>query len=97
MDPFTARVRAAAVAGWWTVLISVGFAVLLWGSYQMIMCNKPAWVARMWGPDMSWEQIQHLFLWIILAFRFSVWLLILAVIWLTLWGRQLKKRAGTTP
>lgn len=93
-DPFTTRVRAAAAAGWWTVLIAVGFSVLLWGAYLITMSNRPAWLPRMWGPDVSWAEIQQLFLRMILALRFFLWVLLLGVIWLTLWGRQLKKRAA---
>jgi hypothetical protein len=29
-DPFEKKVRAAAVAGWWVVLIAVAFLTLLW-------------------------------------------------------------------
>ena len=29
-DPFEKKVRAAAVAGWWVVLIAAGFLTLLW-------------------------------------------------------------------
>ncbi len=95
-DPFTTRVRAAAVAGWWTVLISIGFVLLLWGGYQVIISNKPFWLPRLWGPDVTWAEIQHLALWVIIAIRFTVWLLILVVLWLTLWARQLKKRVTQT-
>ncbi len=32
-DLFTLRVRSAAVAGWWTVLVAIGFVILLWLAY----------------------------------------------------------------
>ena len=93
-DPFTSRVRAAAVAGWWTVLVAVGFATILWIVSLLIMSNRPAWFVEMCGPYISWSEVAHLFFWVITAFKFVVWLLALLVVWLTLWGRQLKKRAG---
>ena len=49
-DVFEKRVRAAAVAGWWTLLIAVGFITLLWVIYLAVMSARPAGLA-MWGPD----------------------------------------------
>ena len=57
-DPFTTRVRAAAVAGWWTVLSAVGFGVLLWIAYRLIISVRPAWVLSAWGPDITWSDVQ---------------------------------------
>ena len=50
-DIFEKRVRAAAVAGWWTVLIAVGFITLQWIIYLVVMSARPAWLLVMWGPD----------------------------------------------
>jgi len=41
---------------------------------------------------MTWGELRRIFLWVLVAFRFFIWLLVLAAVWLTLWGRQLKKR-----
>ena len=94
-DPFSTKVRAAAVAGWWTVLIAYLFAVVLWTAYRSLLTMRPAWFLAMCGPDVTWSQMQNIMLWVIVAFKFVLWLLVLAVIWLTLWGRQLKKRVQT--
>ena len=53
-DIFEKRVRAAAVAGWWTVLIAVGFITLLWVIYLVVMSARPAWLLSMWGPGTDW-------------------------------------------
>jgi hypothetical protein len=90
-DPFTARVRSAAIAGWWTVLIAYAFAVLLWTVYRLILAAQPAWFLSLCGPDITWGELQRICLWAIAAFKLFLWVLVLAVIWLTLWGRQLKK------
>ena len=45
----------------------------------------------MWGPDVTWEFIQSVFLWVIVALKFCVWLMAFAALWLTLWVRQLRK------
>lgn len=42
-DIFEKRVRAAAIAGWWTVLIAVGFITLIWAIYLVVMWARPAW------------------------------------------------------
>ncbi len=53
-DAFEKRVRAAAVAGWWTLLIAVGFISLLWIIYLVVMPARPARLLAMWGPDVDW-------------------------------------------
>jgi hypothetical protein len=93
-DIFENRVRAAAVAGWWTLLIAVGFITLQWVVYLLVMSARPAWVLSMWGPGFDWSFVQTVWFWAIAVLKFSVWLLALVVIWLTLWARQLGKRTG---
>ncbi len=41
-DPFEKKVRAAAVAGWWVILIAVGFLTLIWLAYLAVMATHPA-------------------------------------------------------
>jgi hypothetical protein len=50
MNDFEKKVRAAAVAGWWTVLIAVLFVTLQWIIYLVVMSDRPAWLLSMWGP-----------------------------------------------
>jgi hypothetical protein len=52
-DPFSTRVRDAAVAGWWTVLIAIGFAVVFWTVSMLIMSYRPAWFLAMCGPGIG--------------------------------------------
>ena len=42
MDPFERKVKSAAVAGWWTLLIAVAFLVVQWIAYLTIMNARPA-------------------------------------------------------
>jgi hypothetical protein len=51
----------------------------------------------MWGPGVDWPFVQNVWFWAIAGFKFFVWFMILAVLWLTLWARQLRKldRQGT--
>ncbi len=93
-DAFEKRVRAAAVAGWWTVLITVAFITLQWIIYLIVMSARPAWLLAMWGPDVDSAFVQRVWFWAIAILKFILWLMVLAVIWLTLWARQLRKADG---
>ena len=92
-DVFEKRVRAAAVAGWWALLVAAGFLVLQWIIYLVVTSARPGWFSSLWGPDLSWSFIQNVWFWITAIFKLCVWLLALVVLWLTLWAWQLRKRA----
>jgi hypothetical protein len=92
-DVFEKRVRAAAVAGWWTLLIAVGFLLIQWIGYLLVMSAHPTWMLSLWGPDITWSFFQTVWFWGIAIMKVSVWPLALAALWLTLWARQLRKRA----
>jgi uncharacterized membrane protein (Fun14 family) len=93
-DVFQMRVRAAAVAGWWTLLIGVVFLSLQWLVYLAVMSHRPAWLLCLWGPETSWPLIQSVWFWATAILKLCLWLAALLVLWLTLWARQLRKRAG---
>lgn len=90
-DTFEKRVRAAAVGGWWVVLIAFGFISLQWLIYLVVMSTHPAWVISLWGPSVEWQFVQNVWFWFIGAFKFCLWLMVFAVLWLTLWARQLRR------
>ncbi len=94
-DAFEKKVRSAAIAGWWVVLIAVGFLLLQWIAYLAIMDAKPAWVMCMCGRDMTWLFLQNEWLWLMGVFKLCLWLLALVVLWLTFWACQLRKRLGS--
>jgi len=58
-DIFEKRVRAATVAGWWTLLIAVGFITLQWLIYLAVMSARPAWFLTMWGPETDWATMKR--------------------------------------
>jgi hypothetical protein len=93
-DDFERKVRAAAVAGWWTVLFAVGFLILGWIAFLRIMSAQPAWMASLWGPYASWEYVYNVGFWTLSIFKLCIWLMVFVVAWLTLWARQLRKSAG---
>lgn len=92
MDDFTRRIRSAAVAGWWTLLIAAAFLTWQWVAYLVIMALKPAWMLRFWGgSDLQWSTIQTIWIWLTAVFKLIVWMAALLVIWLTLWARRLSR------
>ena len=94
-DAFEKRVRAAAVAGWWVVLVVLAFIALQWLVYLAVMHARPTCFLWMWGPYLDWAFVQMVWFWVIAALKFVFWLLVLIALWLTLWARQLRKRAKT--
>ena len=90
-EAFEKKVRAAAVAGWWVILIGYALLTLTWGVYLALVSARPAWMLAMWGHDVSWDFMQTVSLWFLGVFKLFLWLLILVVLWLTLWARQLRK------
>jgi len=92
-DPFENRVRAAAVAGWSVVATLLGFIVLQWLIYLAVLHTRPGWFLAMWGPDVDWAFVHTVWFWAIATLKFILWLTAFAVLWLTLWARQLRKRA----
>ena len=90
-DVFQQRIRAAAIAGWWTVLIGIAFLTLVWILFLVLMSARPPWYQSLLGPGVSWEYVQHVGFWAVAIFKMCIWLMTLVVLWLTLWSRQLGK------
>jgi hypothetical protein len=89
-DMLQKRVRAAAIAGWWTLLVAVIFHLFVTSGFAVLMHAKPSWVTSAWG-GLSWDEIKHVGLYMIGTYRVLVWLMFLVVVWLTIWSRRLKR------
>jgi len=92
-DSFEKKVRAAAIAAWWVVLIGYVLLTVTWLVYLALVTNRPAWIVAMWGQDVTWDFMQTVSLWFLGVFKLFLWFLILLALWLTLWARQLRKAA----
>ena len=90
-DLYTQKVRAAAVAGWWTVLIAFCILLIQWLAY-LLMTWQPAGILCFWGEGISWPEIRTIWLWAMVAFKLGIAMMIFVVIWLTLWAKQLAKK-----
>ena len=91
-DDFTRKVRSAAIAGWWTVILGFILVTVQWLSYLHVMNSKPAWLLCLWGgADVQWATMQTMWLWFLGIFKLCLILMTFVVIWLTLWARGLRK------
>jgi len=93
-EPFLYRLQALVKTGWWTLFIGAAFVAFQWIAYLVLMSSRPSWIPAMWGKGVDWDMIQSVWLWGTAMFKICLWALALALIWLTLWSRQLKKQAG---
>jgi hypothetical protein len=93
-DVFEPQVRAAAVAAWRVVLLAAGVLVASWIAYLVVIPARPPWLLSLWGPGLTWDYVQNIWLWAIAVFKMAVWLMVMAALWLTLWARQMRKSSG---
>jgi hypothetical protein len=57
-DSFEKKVRAAAVSGWWVILIGYALLTITWFAYLVIVSARPAWMMAMWGQDVRWDYLR---------------------------------------
>ena len=91
-DLFIRKVRTAAVAGWWTLLIAYCILLVQWLAYLLIMTKQPAGILSIWGNGITWPEIRNIWLWGMVVYKFIVGIMLFIIIWLTLWARQLAKK-----
>jgi hypothetical protein len=93
-DSFEKKVRAAAVAAWWVLLIGYVLLTVTWFVYVAIVSARPSWLLAMWGQAVTWDFVQTVSVWFVGVFKLFLWILFLVALWLTLWARQLRKMGG---
>ena len=91
---FRAKVRAAAVAAWWTLLVAVAFVIIQWLGYLLTLHAKPAWYLSLCGPGTTWESLAPVWFNALVLLKMTLWPIAIAAVWLTLWARHLGKQAG---
>jgi hypothetical protein len=60
------------------------------------MAKRPEFLIRLWGPDVTWDYVENVWFWAMVAYKLILWFFVLLVLWLTLWARQLRKQARRT-
>jgi len=58
MSEFEKKVRAAAVATWWTVLVGYALVTLTWLVYMALVTARPEWLLTLWGHAVTWDFMQ---------------------------------------
>jgi hypothetical protein len=91
-DTFEKRVRAAANAAWWTILVGLIFLAFQWIAYLIVMAAHPALLLRLWGPETTWPFVQTVWFFGIAVFKLFLGMLALVALWLTVWAQQLRKQ-----
>ncbi|HUN54133.1 MAG TPA: hypothetical protein VMU29_03155 [Smithella sp.] len=86
------KIRTAAVAGWWTLLIAYCVLLIQWFAYLLIISRQPAGYLCLFGEGVTWPEVRTIWLWGMVAYKLGVAMMLFVVIWLTLWARQLKKQ-----
>ena len=84
-EEFEEVVRSAAVAGWWTVLIGAVWVTVAWLVWRAVIKSKPAWLMKLWGFDMSWDEVQKVMFYAMAVMKMILFVGILICIWLSLW------------
>jgi hypothetical protein len=90
-DTFENRVRSAAIAGWWSLLIAAILITAVWIVTLSFLSSQPAWLLPFVGPGVTWAMLGTMILWFIGVLKLFLWLWLFAVLWLTLWAKQLRK------
>jgi hypothetical protein len=89
-NAFRAKVHAAAVAAWWTLLIVVAFVIVQWLGYLLILDVRPTWFLSLCGPGVTWESLASTWFHAMVLLKLGLWPITIAAVWLTLWARQLR-------
>lgn len=84
------RVRAAATAGWWALLVAVIMIVLQAIGANALAGMHPSWAPLLWGGA-SIERIQRIVLNMMAVFRVLVVVMFIIVVWLSTWSCKLKR------
>jgi hypothetical protein len=90
-NAFRAKVRAAAVAAWWTLLIAIAFVIVQWLGYLLATNMRPAWFLALCGPGVTWESLAPMWFHALVLLKLGIWPIAIAALWLTLWARSLRE------
>ena len=96
-DIFSQRVRSAARAGWWTVLIGAIWLLAAWLIWLAIIHARPEWLRTLWGGRryVAWKEMYLIAIQFMAIFKLILFVCVLATIWLSLWSRRLRRLAAS--
>ncbi len=81
-DEFTNRVHAAASAGWKTVLLFWALMIGSWGLTMLLMHYEPAWILKLIGGRMTWDELGRLYIHYFAVMKMIVLVMLMLTVWL---------------
>ncbi len=86
------KVRAAAGATWWVVLIGAIWMTVGYLIWLAFMHGRPAWLLDLYGgAELDWCGFQIVVLFFFGLLKLGLFALVGAAIWLTLFARRLRR------
>jgi len=90
-DTFGIRLRAAAGAAWWVAIIWWLLLLISSGAVVLILHVRPQFVLDLLGGEMTWAQLQTIYLWGIGAFKMMAVCVTFAAAFLSIWHARLRR------
>lgn len=84
------KLRAAAGAAWWTLLVGFGILLLVSAWFILALHIRPDWAPPVWA-GVSWDTVEGVGLTIIATFKLLLWMILLVAVFLSVWARRLKR------
>ena len=87
------RLRAAVGAAWWTVGLFGVYLTVAWFALLAAFHWRPVWMIDLWGGgSLTWDEMQHVSLWLFGVMKLLLWVGVLIALWLTLYVRRLGRQ-----
>ncbi len=91
-DAFTQRVRTAATAAWWAILIGAIWMTAAWLISLALLRVQPDWLLKLWGGgELTWEWVHTIMLKFFAAVKVILISGVFLTIWVSLWAARLKR------
>jgi hypothetical protein len=79
------------VAAWWVVLVGFVLITVQWIAYLVIVPAQPAWYLSLWGPGVTWREVQEVWLNAMVKLKLGLFAGASLALWLTLWSRRIPR------
>jgi hypothetical protein len=86
------RVRAAAGAAWWALIIAYLFMAGAWCGVLTLLDRKPAWAIVAWGGgEIQWGDVHRIYITFFGVLKVLLFILLVVAMWLSFWHRRLRR------
>ena len=91
-EPLVKRVRDAAWATWMVLLILALWMTIAYFVWLLVLHHQVEWVRDLWGSP-GWYDMKMVALLFFGILKLGLFAVLAAALWLTLFGRRLRKAA----